>query len=169
MSQNVYDLSSFRSTVQHFARAAQASGDQWTVPRARGKWSPSQVVEHVAMALEQSANDIMGRPTLVLSLPAPLRFVARTLGMNRVVRRGRLFKGKTNSAMNPGAGPATASEAEARMSVAMDAFDAAVQMASAQGDTIHSVTFGKVRLADYIRFQEIHVQHHEEQLPGAEA
>ena len=167
MSHDVYDLSSFRSTVQHFARAAQASADQWTTPRAHGKWSPSQVVEHVAMALEQSANDIMGRPTLVLSLPAPLRFVARTLGMNRVVRRGRLFKAKTNSAMNPGTGPATASEAGARMAVAMDAFATAVQTASAQGDTIHSVTFGKVRLADYIRFQEIHVQHHEEQLPGA--
>jgi hypothetical protein len=167
MSQHVYDLSSFRSTVQRFARAAQASGDTWSVPRARGKWSPSQVVEHVAMALEQSANDILGRPTRVPSLPAPLRFVARTFGMNPVVRRGRLFKAKTNPAMNPAAGPATASEAEGRMAVAMEAFESAVRTASAQGDTIHSVTFGTVRLADYVRFQEIHVRHHEAQLPGA--
>lgn len=169
MPRNAYDLSSIRTTVLHFARAAQASADQWTVPRAPGKWSPSQVVEHVAMALEQSANDMIGRPTRVVSLPGPMRFLARTLGMNRVVRTGRLFKARTNSAMNPAAGPATAAEAEARLSVAMNAFDAAVRKASAQGDTIRSVTFGKVRLTDYIRFQEIHVQQHGKQLPGAAA
>src|SRR5256714_13233931 len=37
-----------RAAVNDLVAAAQARADSWTTPRAPGKWSPSQLVEHVA-------------------------------------------------------------------------------------------------------------------------
>ena len=66
--------------------AADKSSAAWTVPRAPGKWSPSQVVEHVAMALEESANVVTETPSKFPSIPGFLRPVARALFFNRVLR-----------------------------------------------------------------------------------
>jgi hypothetical protein len=43
-------LTDNRTAVNDLMAAADRSGPVWTTPRASGKWSPSQVVEHVAGA-----------------------------------------------------------------------------------------------------------------------
>jgi hypothetical protein len=126
-------------------------------------------VEHVARAVEESANDIAGRKTRLLSLPAPARVLVRSLVFNRVVRQRKFFKAKTNRAMDPVTGPAAAKDARARLHEAWTAFEIAANVSAREGDTIHSVVFGRVSLADYILFQELHVRHHRTQLPGAVA
>ena len=44
-------LAANRDAVLDLVAAAERSAATWTTPRASGKWSPSQVVEHVARGL----------------------------------------------------------------------------------------------------------------------
>jgi hypothetical protein len=155
-------LAAIRDAVEEMIQTSSASSATWSTPRAPGKWSPSLVVEHVARALEASADDIAGRPSRLPNLPRPLRVLARTMLFDRVVR-GRAFpRAKTNPAMNPLTGPATPDEAVARLEEAWRALSAAC--AAAPSHEVTSTVFGRVRLVDYVRFQECHTRHHHAQM-----
>src|ERR1051326_441870 len=56
-------LAANRDAVEQMIRAGEQSGTAWITPRAPGKWSPSQIVEHVARGLEEGANIVAGRPS----------------------------------------------------------------------------------------------------------
>ena len=58
-----------------------------SVGRAPGKWSPSQVVEHVGLVLEESANVVSGTPSKFPTLPAFVRPMVRRLLFNRVLKK----------------------------------------------------------------------------------
>lgn len=64
-------LAASRDAVEQLIRAGEQSGAAWLAPRAPGKWSPSQILEHVARNLEESANIAAGRPSKVRG-PRPL-------------------------------------------------------------------------------------------------
>ena len=158
-----------REAVTVLIAAAEASGDRWTTPRAPGKWTPSQVVEHVAMALEESGNVVDGAPSKFPTVPSLLRPVLRGLFFNRVVSKGAFFKAKTNAAMNPASGPATPAEAKGRLDAAMNRFDRACHARASGDGVVHSTAFGNVSVVDYARFTELHTRHHTRQMPGAAA
>lgn len=164
MTRSSAALPRLRLAVQQFAATAAECADHWTTPRAPGKWTPAQVVEHVARALEESGNDMAGRKTRLLALPAPIRPLVRALVLNRTVRRGTFFKAKTNPAMNPATGPASAADGARRLDEGLAAFEAEAQACAARGETVRSVVFGTVRLEDYVEFQALHVGHHRAQL-----
>src|SRR6185503_13289988 len=69
-------LADNRAAVVDLAAAAERSAATWTAPRAPGKWSPSQVVEHVVRGLEEGANIVSGTPSLAMP-PVFLRLLAR--------------------------------------------------------------------------------------------
>lgn len=56
-------LADHRAAVAALSAASEQSGDRWLAPPSPGKWSPSQVVEHVARALEESGHVAAGRPS----------------------------------------------------------------------------------------------------------
>ena len=64
-------LADNRTAVDEMIAAGEKSESVWTTPRAPDKWSPQQVVEHVALTLEQSANVVAGTPS-PSSLPSPV-------------------------------------------------------------------------------------------------
>ena len=159
-------LAANRDAVSELIRAAQGCGSAWTVSRAPGKWSPSQVVEHVARSLDESANVVSGAPSKFPNLPFFVRPVAKRFLFDRVLRTGAFPKAKTNKAMNPAAGPATADEARTRLEGALARFDAACRACAQSSGVVPSKSFGTVPLADYARFMEIHTRHHCNQMPG---
>jgi len=55
-------LAASQDATNRLILMGEKTGASWTTPRAPGKWSPSQIVEHVARALEESANAAAGRP-----------------------------------------------------------------------------------------------------------
>ena len=57
-------LAASRDAVDQLIRAGEQSGAAWIAPRAPGKWSPSQIVEHIARGLDEGANVAAGRPSL---------------------------------------------------------------------------------------------------------
>jgi len=86
-------LAGNRAAVDELVSGAERAAGVWTTPRAPGKWSPSQVVEHVARALEESANVVAGVPSKFPTFPAFLRPLARGLFFNRVLRTGASWAG----------------------------------------------------------------------------
>lgn len=134
-------LAANRAAVIDLVAAAERSAATWTTPRALGKWSPSQIVEHIARGLDEGANVVSGAPSIPMP-PAFLRLVAR-LFFYRILKKRVFPKGfKAHKALNPTGGPATPAEARVRLEGALARFD-------------------------LVRFTAIHTRHHCKQMPGA--
>jgi DinB superfamily len=159
-------LADNRAAVLDFVAAAERSAATWTTPRAPGKWSPSQVVEHVARGLDEGANVVSGAPSIPMP-PALVRLLAR-LFFYRILKKGAFPTGfKAHKAMNPTSGPATPAEARVRLEEAFATFDQECRNRAASGQHVVSTGFGTVSVADFVRFNAIHTRHHCKQMPGA--
>jgi hypothetical protein len=161
-------LEANRDAVAELLRVAERAQPNWTTPRAPGKWSPQQVVEHVAMALEEGGNVVAGRASKLPTLPALVRPLARIF-FNRAVRTGKFPRAKTNRDMDPARAPVTGpvdiAEANARLEAALATFGEACRARAASGDRVPSGAFGKIAVEDYMRFTELHTRHHAKQIP----
>lgn len=163
MSDLAAALAANRAAVEELIELSLQSA-AWNAPRAPGKWSPSQIVEHVARAIEESANLAAGRPTKFPTLPRFLRPVLKRVLFERVLRTRRFPQGRTNKAMNPASGPATPADARVRLEGALSKLEEACR---ACGDNMIDTTiFGPVPLVDWVRFQELHTRHHCRQMPA---
>jgi Protein of unknown function (DUF1569) len=158
-------LGGLNAAVASLITTADAAASVWTVPRAPGKWSPSQVVEHVARIMEESANVVSGAPSKFPTIPFFIRPIVRILMFKRILRRNAFLKMKTGEAFDPPSGPPVAL-ARARLEGALAQFDQACRARAASGQSVSSTIFGSVRVTDFARFQELHVRHHEEQMPA---
>ena len=88
-------LTENRSAVDDLMVAADKSESVWTTPRAAGKWSPSQVVEHVAMVLEESGNVVAGAPSKFPTLPRFVRPLVRGIFFNRILKKEAFPKARS--------------------------------------------------------------------------
>ena len=162
-------LAANRAAVLDLVAAAERSAATWTTPRAPGKWSPSQVVEHIARGLEEAANAVSGAPS-TRSIPMPpafLRPLLRLLFFNRILKKDTFPKGfKAHKAMNPTSGPATPAEARVRLEGAFARFDQECRRRVASGQHVVSTGFGMVSVEDLVRFNAIHTRLHCKQMPG---
>ena len=159
-------LAATRAAVIDFVAAAERSAATWTTPRAPGKWSPNQVVEHVARCWEESANVVSGAPSIPMP-PAFLRPLLR-LYFNWILKKGVFPKGfKAHKAMNPTSGPATPAEARVRLEGALARFDQECRRRVVSGQRVVSTGFGTVSVEDFVRFNALHTRHHCKQMPGA--
>ena len=159
-------LADNRAAVIDLAAAAERSAATWTTPRAPGKWSPSQVVEHVARIMEESANVADARPSRFPTMPYLLRPILRILFFKRTLRRNDFPKMKAIDAFVPIAGPGTPADGRDRLQGALTLFDQACRARAASGQKVASTIFGAVPVGDFARFQELHVRHHIMQMPG---
>ena len=159
-------LAASKEAIDELIRAGDGTGDAWTISRAPGKWSPSQIVEHVARSLEESAKVAGGRPSKFPTLPAVVHPVVRGLLFRRVLRKSAFPKAKTNRAMNPATGPATPLEGRTRLETAHMEFDAACRQLTSRGERLRTTIFGVVGVEDYVRFMELHTRHHCRQMAG---
>ena len=159
-------LAATRAAVSDFVAAAERSAATWTTPRAPGKWSPSQVVGHVAGGLEEAANIVSGAPSIPMP-PAFLRPLAK-LYFNRILKKGVFPKGwKAHKALDPATGPATPAQARVRLEGALARFDQECRRRVASGQHVVSTGFGTVSVEDLVRFSALHTRHHCKQMPGA--
>ena len=157
-------LAASKEAIDQLMKAGERTGPAWTAPRAPGKWSPSQIVEHVARSLEESAHVAAGRPSKFPKLPAMIHPVVRGLLFKRVLRKAGFPKAKTNKAMNPASGPATPAEGRDRLETAHQKFDEACRQLASHGERMRTTIFGAVSVEDYVRFMELHTRHHGKQM-----
>ena len=165
MSELNTSLAGVHDAVGALLATADHVGSAWKIPRAPGKWSPSQVVEHVARIMEESAKVAAGAPSAFPTIPFFLRPIGRILVFKRILRRNAFLKMKAIDAMDPPVGPATPQAARVRLEAVLTRFDKACRARAARGQKIASTIFGAVAVADFARFQELHVRHHHSQLP----
>ncbi len=166
MSELDVSLSGVRAATGALLTTADGIGSAWTVPRAPGKWSPSQVVEHVARIMEESAKVAAGASSAFPTLHSFLRPIVRVIFFRRILRRKAFLKMKAIEAMDPPAGSATPAKARIRLEAVLTQFDGACRARAASGQHVASTMFGAVAVADFARFQELHIRHHHVQLPG---
>jgi hypothetical protein len=157
-------LAASKEATERLIAAGERSGPTWTRARAPGKWSPSQIVEHVARSLEESANMAAGRPSKFPKLPAVIHPIVRGLLFKRVLRKAAFPKAKTNKAMNPATGPATPAEGRIRLETAHQKFAEACRQTALHGERMRTTIFGAVPVDDYVRFMELHTRHHGKQM-----
>jgi hypothetical protein len=156
-------LAASRDAVDEMIRAGEQSGAAWNAPRAPGKWSPSQIVEHIARGLEEAANVAAGRPSKVSMPPAVVRLIGRFM-IKRVLRKAAFPKGfKAHKALNPASGPATPAEGRIRLETAHQKFDEVCRRIAADGRPMTTI-FGSVPVQDLVRFSELHTRHHSKQM-----
>ena len=158
-------LGASKEAIDQLIVTGERTGPAWTASRAPGKWSPSQIVEHVARSLEESANMAAGRPSKFPKLPAIIHPVVRGLLFKRVLRKAEFPKARTNKAMDPASGPATPAEGRTRLETAHQKFDEACRHVSTHGERMRTTIFGAVAVEDYVRFMELHTRHHGKQMP----
>src|SRR4029453_815855 len=159
-------LAASRDAVDQMIRAGEQSGAAWNAPRAPGKWSPSQVVEHIARGLDEATNIAAGRPSLAMP-PAIVRPIVRLIArfmIKRVLRKAAFPTGfKAHKALNPASGPATPAEGRIRLETAHQKFEEACRRSVADGRPMTTL-FGSVPIQDLLRFGELHTRHHVKQM-----
>ena len=157
-------LKASRAAVEQMIELSEQAGAGWSRSPLPGKWSPSQIVEHVAMSLEESARVACGQPSKFPRLPALVHPVVRAVFFRRVLKKAAFPKAKTNAAMNPAAGPPTPAAGRARLEAAHAEFDASCRALASRNAPIKTTIFGAVPVADYVRFMEVHTRHHGRQI-----
>jgi hypothetical protein len=157
-------LEASKDATEQLIIAGERTGTAWNSPRAPGKWSPSQIAEHVARSLEESANVAAGRPSRVTMPPAVIQPLLRFMFFNRILRTAVFPKGyKAHKTMNPASGPATPAEGRARLETAHQQLDGACRQLAARGERMRTA-FGAVPVEDFVRFMELHTRHHGKQM-----
>jgi hypothetical protein len=138
-------LDASRDAIEQLLIAGERTQAAWTSPRAPGKWSPSQIVEHVARSLEESANMAAGRPSKFPKLPGVVHPIVRGLLFKRVLKKAAFPKAKTNKAMNPASGPATPAEGRVRLETAHQKFAEACRHTASHGEQMRTTRLGELQ------------------------
>jgi hypothetical protein len=159
-------LADNRAAVDEFLVTARAlTPAQWATPRAEGAWTPGQIVEHLALAYEYSADVVRGTAKGGAA-PRILRPLFRRLIVDSTLKAGKFTrKGRSPSMFRPSATAPPASTIVPRLEAALSAFEAAIR--SGHPEARHQVMhpfFGKVPMIGYVRMQAIHARHHRLQL-----
>src|SRR5688500_1835475 len=134
-------LEASRDAIEQLISAGERTGTAWTSSRGSGKWSPSQIVEHVARSLEESANMAAGRPSKFPRLPVVIQPLLRRFLFQRVLRKAAFPKAKTNNAMNPANGPSTPAEGRLRLQDAHRKFEDACRQTRLTGEGMPTTIF----------------------------
>lgn len=167
MSELDTSLGGVHTAVAAFLATSDQVGAAWKIPRAPGKWSPSQVVEHVSRLMDESAKVAIGEPSAFPTVNRFVRPIARLLVFKRILRRKSFLKMKTIEPLDPQFGSPTPKEARVRLEAVLGRFDRACRTRAATRQKVASSIFGPVSVEDFARYQALHVRHHHQQLPGA--
>lgn len=162
-------LESQRAAAEAFKTAALAVADDlWNVPRAPGKWSPAQLTDHVGVATRVARGAVSGNAKFG-SIPKFFRWLPRKFYLDKVLRDGALpKKGFGPAAFAPAQQPRPRPELCSQLDAEIAAFaQLARDLTKAGQVTFEHGVFGTVPIADYVRFNALHLDHHREQLPGA--
>ena len=156
-----------REAAQKFLSTARTvAKEKWAAPVAPGKWSPAQILDHVAVTAEVSLKAIKGDASMG-SIPRFLRFIPRVFGFNPTIKKGRFPEKQRGPAIfAPSTGHPSYEAGAARLESAVSALEQHTRdLAKAGTLAFEHSFFGAVTIADYVCFNALHTTHHEEQLP----
>jgi hypothetical protein len=157
-----------RDAAKTFLSTARAvAKEKWAQPVAPGKWSPAQIVEHVAVSTEIALKAIRGDKGLG-SFPRLLRPIPRAMVFNSTLKKGAFpdrMRGPAIFAPSKDHVPYEQSAARLERAIA-DLENHTRDAAKAGKDVFEHGFFGRLKVADYVHFNGLHTRHHEQQLPS---
>jgi hypothetical protein len=148
--------------------AERVTADRWMQPRADGKWSPAEIIEHLTLAYDVLQRELEGGQGMRIRVKLWLRILLRLTVMRRILRGGPFPK---NAPAPREIRPATAN-ADQRAAIAGFRERSAKFLATA--DAAHAAKrrvvlthpyFGQGGLTDGLVLSARHIEHHRAQLP----
>jgi hypothetical protein len=147
-------------------RAGRIPSDQWRRPATPGKWSPSEITEHLRLALETLRRELEGQPAMRVILTPWKRFTLRWTILPSILRTGRFPRGvRAPREIRPADPPEERDEALRRLDEAHARFASACGEPSAAGRRLTHPYFGPLPLTRFHRLLARHADHHARQLP----
>ena len=162
-------LADNHSAVEEFIATARAmNAQQWTTPRAPGKWTPAQIAEHLAITYEWGVELVKGTPPGG-GAPFFMRPLIRRMFVIPSLKAGRFTRtGKTLKIFEPSAAPPASAVVLPRLESAVASFETAIRSGSPEArQTINHPFFGSIPTTDYLKLQSIHARHHHAQLAAS--
>ncbi len=154
------------ATKRFLATAHSVAKEKWAQPVAPGKWSPAQIVDHIAVTTEVALKAIKGDPSMG-SIPKFLRFIPRKLGFDPTIKKRRFPEKQRGPAIfAPSKDHPAYDVSVAKLERAIIALESHVRnVIAANQHSFEHTFFGRVSIVDYVRFGTLHTEHHERQLP----
>lgn len=157
------------AAAESLARTAENVDPQkWLVPRAPGKWTPAQVVDHLSRVYDVVTNEVEGGEGMKLRMTLPRRMFFRLMFLRRILRGGWFpEKAPAPYETRPGQGIADQSAAIAGFRSRAAKFAAAVAKAHDSGRRVRitHAYFGTAPLDKATLLCARHIEHHQKQLP----
>ena len=151
-----------------FAAAAEAiPASRWMTPRAEGKWSPAEIVEHITLAYETLLRELDGGPGMQVRTKWWQRVLLRFTLVPKLMRGGAFPKGaraprETRPVVtDPDQGAAIA---RFKDRVARFGVSATFAMNTRPGARLTHPYFGQSKIPNAVLLSARHVQHHRAQL-----
>jgi hypothetical protein len=164
-------LADHHAAVEAFIAAARAmSARQWTTPRAPGKWTPAQIVEHLAITYEWGVELVKGTPPGG-GAPFFMRPIIRRMFVIPSLKAGRFTRAaKTLKIFEPSAAPPASAVVLPRLESAVASFETAIRSGRpGASQALNHPLFGSIPATEYLQLQSIHARHHHAQLAASAA
>ena len=158
-------LAAHRAALDDFAeRVVRLEPGAWDRRPAEGKWTPSEIAEHLRLALDAVSRELSGSSRMRPMVPAPVRALLRWRLLPRVLRGGRLPKARAPREARPAAPDLDAANALRRLAEELARFESACRECGGSRRVFHPY-FGRLTLVKTSRLFAAHARHHAAQLP----
>lgn len=155
--------------AERLARTAEnVDPREWLVPRAEGKWTPAQVVDHLSRVYDVVTREVEGGPGMKLRMTFPRRMILRLLFLRRILRGGYFPEGAPAPyETRPGQGIPDQAAAIAEFRALAATFAAAAAKAHDSGGRVRitHAYFGTAPVDKATLLCARHIEHHQKQLP----
>lgn len=148
--------------------AAELDGESWQRPRGEGKWSPAQIVEHLALTYEAALRELEGAGAMQARVgPWQQRILRWFLLPHILYHRHFPLRSRSPREIRPAERPAAEPrEALERLESLGERFEERLRATwEAGGGAITNPYFGSVPPLRALRFVAVHLEHHRRQLP----
>jgi hypothetical protein len=164
----VRPLEEHRAAVEKLVGVLDAVPEsRWLEPWEPGKWSPSQIAEHLALSYEAVLRELSGEAGMQLKLsPARRRLLRWFLLPHMLFHRSFPAGARSPREVRPPDLGAVQGEIGERIRELASRFEAAITRAGAAGEAgITHPYFGRIPPLRALRFITLHLEHHRKQIP----
>ena len=154
------------SASKNLAAAAEAvSSDRWLTPRAEGKWSPAEVVEHLNTVYDVVLRELAGEPGMQIRTTWWQRILLRFTIVPKILRGGGFPAGaRAPKETRPVLSITDQRELIARFRDRAARFAAASSNARGTGKRITHAYFGAAQIPESTLLCARHIEHHTKQI-----
>ena len=155
-----------RAAAELIAVAERVPADRWLVPRADGKWSPAEVLEHLTLAYEVILRELEGGGGMAIRTKWWQRLLLRVRVIPKILR-GEGFPAGARAPRETRPSPPALDQHAAI--ARFRELGARVEAKAAEQNGRRKLThayFGSASICDSMLLCARHIDHHRAQLPG---